>query len=155
MSKSSNRETVRALAAPNAEPNVIPFIDIMLVLLIIFMVSAPRPTTDIRVDMPNRSVARPELGAPTLVELRSVDGVARIYIDGEESAFNALGVNVFARVRVNNPSLEEGRMLSEGRVLVRADQSLAYGELVEAMDVIKREGFAHVGLFAEEAADQT
>jgi len=56
--------------APTADPNVIPFIDVLLVLLIIFMVTAPKPTTDLRVDLPQRNVVSPALLEPTIVALR-------------------------------------------------------------------------------------
>jgi biopolymer transport protein ExbD len=57
----------RAHPLPASEPNVIPFIDVLLVLLIIFMVTAPKPTTDLRVDMPRPGPTIASALTPTIV----------------------------------------------------------------------------------------
>jgi biopolymer transport protein ExbD len=59
----------RARFEPAADPNVIPFIDVLLVLLIIFMVTAPKPTTDLRVDLPRPGTAIPVVIPPTIVHV--------------------------------------------------------------------------------------
>jgi len=64
----------RRRAMPQADPNVIPFIDVLLVLLIIFMVTAPKPTTDLRVDMAPRvaTTSRAVGASPAVVPLPDV-----------------------------------------------------------------------------------
>ena len=62
--------TRRATLEPNAEPIVIPFIDVLLVLLIIFMVTAPKPTVDLRLDLLESGPSHAAAIAPTIVELR-------------------------------------------------------------------------------------
>jgi biopolymer transport protein ExbD len=70
---------------PNSEPNVIPFIDIMLVLLIIFMVAAPLPTVDVKVDLPppgNPIYIEPK-DKPTTVTLVDAGGTRALYIEAQ------------------------------------------------------------------------
>src|ERR1043165_1867223 len=76
-----------------AEPNVIPFIDILLVLLIIFMVTAPIPTVDIRVDLPppNPVPIRLEGLNPTIVGIRETSAGLAIYVDEEIVQMSTLG----------------------------------------------------------------
>jgi biopolymer transport protein ExbD len=152
--QTSAKSGARARMAPSAEPNVIPFIDILLVLLIIFMVTAPRPDVDINVDMPSRhSRPEPVLGAPTLIVLREEASGLNIYVGDERVDMASLGARTLAHVITNNPQLDTQLLYSDGRVIVRADQGTAYGNVVNVMDVLKVDGFARVGIFAETAQE--
>jgi biopolymer transport protein ExbD len=153
MSALNRNAGARALAGPYAEPNVIPFIDVLLVLLVIFMVTAPRPNVDIPVDLPQQGPAI-VLGAPTIVALRELGGRLQIFV-GEEAVdgLEILGDRTMAHVMVNNPRLTLEQMHAEARVLVRADQITAYGNVVAVLDQLKRDGFVEVGIFAETAQD--
>jgi biopolymer transport protein ExbD len=135
------------------DPNVIPFIDIMLVLLIIFMVTAPIPTVDVRVDLPPRNpIPLRTVGLnPTFVELFDGGGVAVVNVDGERTSIDALGLKVLERVRINNPALPPSEWYSEARIFLRADQNAPYGMVIEVMSKLQEEGFAKVGIFAEQA----
>lgn len=153
LSVSKRNAGARGQTGPYAEPNVIPFIDVLLVLLVIFMVTAPRPTVDIPVDLPQHGPAI-VLGAPTIVALRDAGGGLRIFV-GEEAVdrLDLLGDRIMAHAIVNNPRVSIDQMHAEARILVRADQVTAYGNVVAVLDQLKRDGFIEVGIFAETAQE--
>jgi biopolymer transport protein ExbD len=138
-----------------SEPNVIPFIDILLVLLIIFMVTAPIPTVDIRVDLPppNPVPIRLEGLNPTIVGIRETSAGLAIYVDEETVQMSQLGEVTLTHAIRNNPALEVNDIYAEARVFVRADQSTAYGNVVDVMSRLQEEGFVKVGIFAELASE--
>ena len=140
---------------PVSEPNVIPFIDILLVLLIIFMVTAPIPTVDIRVDLPppNPVPIRLEGLNPTIVGIRETPAGMAIYVDEEIVLLSQLGEKTFEHARRNNPALDFQDLYAEARIFVRADQSTAYGNVVDVMSRLQEEGFVKVGIFAELASE--
>lgn len=145
----------RAALQPNSEPNVIPFIDILLVLLIIFMVTAPIPTVDIRVDLPppNPVPIRLEGLNPTIVGLRETPNGLAVYVDEETVLMSQLGGTALTHAIRNNPALNVEDIYAEARVFVRADQSTAYGNVVNVMSLLQEEGFVKVGIFAELASE--
>lgn len=140
---------------PVSEPNVIPFIDILLVLLIIFMVTAPIPTVDIRVDLPppNPVPIRLEGLNPTIVGIRETPAGLAIYVDEEVVELSQLGQKTFDHARRNNPALDFQDLYAEARIFVRADQSTAYSNVVDVMSRLQEEGFVKVGIFAELASE--
>ena len=140
---------------PNSEPNVIPFIDILLVLLIIFMVTAPIPTVDIRVDLPppNPVPIRLEGLNPTIVGIREGATGLEVFVDEEVVTLANIGERTLDHAIRNNPALNVEDMFSEARIFVRADQSTAYGNVVNVMSLLQEEGFAKVGIFAELASE--
>jgi biopolymer transport protein ExbD len=144
----------RATAEPTFEPNVIPFIDVLLVLLIIFMVTAPVPTVDIRVDLPQESppIVIPE--RPTYVMIREEPSGLAIYVDQERVDPIRLGEAVLAHARANNPHVSIEGIFAEAQIFVRADQSTAYHNVVDVMSALQAARFAKVGIFAELAQDE-
>ena len=140
---------------PVSDPNVIPFIDILLVLLIIFMVTAPIPTVDIRVDLPppNPVPIRLEGLNPTIVGIRETPAGLAIYVDEEVVQISQLGPRTFDHAIRNNPALNVQDIYAEARIFVRADQSTAYGNVVQVMSQLQEEGFVKVGIFAELASE--
>jgi biopolymer transport protein ExbD len=141
----------RASFAPAADPNVIPFIDVLLVLLIIFMVTAPKPTTDLRVDMPRPGPPVHLVIPPTLVLVQqSADGV--IYsIDGERVAREELAQRALARMLAANPALTQEDALGEGRIFVRADLDVAYRSVVSTVEDLQQAEFRRVAIVAQDA----
>lgn len=142
-------------SGPVSEPNVIPFIDILLVLLIIFMVTAPIPTVDIRVDLPppNPVPIRLEGLNPTIVGIRETGAGMAIYVDEEVVPLSQLSARTLDHAIRNNPALNITDIYAEARIFVRADQSTAYGNVVSVMSQLQEEGFARVGIFAELASE--
>jgi biopolymer transport protein ExbD len=139
-----------------SEPNVIPFIDVLLVLLIIFMVTAPIPTVDIRVDLPppNPVPIRLEGLNPTFVIISETGAGMVIAVDSEVVQLSQLGEVTLTHARSNNPALDFNDVYAEARIFVRADQSTAYGNVVNVMSQLQEEGFAKVGIFSELAQSE-
>lgn len=139
--------------APVADPNVIPFIDVLLVLLIIFMVTAPAPTLDLRVDLPPPNpVYRPPEGLrPTIVELREGALGFELSVDEDSIRLAELGARTLDHAIRNNPALDIEEIYAEARIFLRADQSTAYGNVVEVMTELQEEGFARVGIYSDRA----
>jgi biopolymer transport protein TolR len=124
-----------------AEMNMVPFIDVMLVLLIIFMVSAPLITTGL-VDLPSvgKAAQRPEHVVEVIV---GTDEKLRLRIDGGEPQPSSIG-QLAARVR----QLQAGN--AQTPVVISADRSVKYENVVRAMDVLQRAGIARVGLMVKQ-----
>lgn len=136
---------------PNAEPNVIPFIDVLLVLLIIFMVTAPKPTTDLRLDLATAGPSRPVIIPPTIVELRE-DGLGyRLFVSGIETTIGQLGTATLQHILSTNQELTTDDVFPEGRVFIRADLDVAYANVVAVTDTLQGEGFEKVSIAAQDA----
>jgi biopolymer transport protein TolR len=120
------------------EINMVPFIDVMLVLLIIFMVSAPLITTGV-VDLPSvgKSKQRPEHVVELIVKS---DAVFRIKIDGQEDGVAVPLGKIAERVR----ELQAGD--TNTPVVISADRNVKYEAVVKLMDTLQRAGIQRVGL---------
>ena len=126
--------------AENHEINVTPFIDVMLVLLIIFMVAAPLATVDIKVDLP-ASTAKPAPRAEKPVFL-SVKADQRLYLGEEPVTVEALGPTLDARTHNNKDTT----------IFFQADKGVDYGDLMGVMDALRAAGYLKVGLVGLETA---
>ncbi|MDP2024920.1 protein TolR [Sulfuriferula sp.] len=124
--------------APISEINVTPLVDVMLVLLIVFMVSAPMMTVAVKVDLPTNN-AKPltEKKPPVTV---SMNGEGKVFIGEKEVSVDAL----IPALR----SATQGDM--ESRISVRADKTLSYGRVIETMGLISDAGFSKVALVSEQ-----
>jgi len=129
----------RARYKPLAEINVTPLVDVMLVLLIIFMVTAPLMTAGVQVDLPKTN-ARP-LNQDSEPITISLNAEGKIYLQEDVIETPELVAKLQA-VSQNNP---------ERRIFVRADKGLAYGRVMEVMGIINQGGFTKVALLAEQA----
>ena len=128
---------------PMAEINVTPFVDVMLVLLIIFMVAAPMMTTGVPVDLP-RTTAQPlnQEQEPLTI---SVDPQGRIFLQETEVPLEGL-VTQLQAIAGNQPAGSPER-----RIFVRGDRAISYGRVMEVMGTISAGGFTRVALLAEQA----
>jgi biopolymer transport protein TolR len=130
---------------PMSDINVVPYIDVMLVLLIIFMITAPLIQQGVEIDLPQASAnpMPPDQHEPVIV---SVDKQGEFYLDiGDEPAkpIDAqLLVNRVAAVRQLKPNVP---------VLVRGDRDVGYGRVVDAMVLLQKAGIEKVGLITEQA----
>jgi biopolymer transport protein ExbD len=122
--------------------NVTPFIDVILVLLIIFMVAAPLSTVDIAVDLPvSNAQQQPRPDKPIFVTLK---GDLNITLGDEAVARDALGA---ALDRATDTDHEQ-------RIFLRADRSVPYGELMKAMNLLRDAGYLKVALVGLEDASK-
>jgi biopolymer transport protein ExbD len=125
--------------AETHEINVTPFIDVMLVLLIIFMIAAPLSTVDVAVDLPMSSAQpNPAPEKPITLTLKSD---LSILVDGQQLARGDL-----AAVLDRASNRDRGR-----RVFLRADKSVAYGEVMALIDDLRAAGYLKVGLVGIES----
>lgn len=138
----------RAPIEPAADPNVIPFIDVLLVLLIIFMVTAPKPTTDLRLDLPRSTAGPASPIEPTIVQIRQGP---RYFIGGEEASLGALADLALAHMLAADASVAPEQALLEGRIFVRADLDVAYADVVGAVENLQHARFRQVSIVAQNA----
>ncbi|MBC8716717.1 MULTISPECIES: TonB system transport protein ExbD [Brucella/Ochrobactrum group] len=127
----------------NHEINVTPFIDVMLVLLIIFMVAAPLATVDINVDLPaSTATPAPRPDKPIYVTLK--DDLT-ISVGNDTIMREALGAKLDG-VSENN---------KEARVFLRADKAVGYGELMRVMNLLREAGYLKIALVGLETIGAT
>lgn len=141
---------------PNSDPNVIPFIDIMLVMLIIFMVAAPPPTVDIKIDLPppgNVVFVKPE-DAPTVVALVDQGGAFQIKIGDQVVADDQFENQLMTIAANNNPSYRASLadLFTEAKIFVDADKETAYFNVIDLINRIDTVGFKKVSLLVKEEA---
>jgi biopolymer transport protein ExbD len=122
------------------EINVTPFIDVMLVLLIIFMIAAPLSTVDLPVDLPSSTAVpqkRPD--KPTYVTIKADLAVA----------IGETPVKRVDLVRSLDAVSEDGK---DRRILLRADRAVPYGELMDVLERLRVGGYSRIALVAQEGA---
>lgn len=123
----------------NHDINVVPFIDIMLVLLIIFMVAAPLATVDVNVDLPSSNSERVERPDEPL------------YLTLKSDLTLALGEEPVAREHLAELLNQETGDDHEARIFLRADKSVDYGEFMEVMNLVRAAGYLKIALVGLEA----
>src|SRR6202044_262880 len=136
----NQRGTVRARYRPLAEINVTPMVDVMLVLLIIFMVTAPLMTSGVSVDLPKTNAQQLNSDSEPLTVTIKADGSIFLQDQGVDLADLVTKLQAIAQ---NNP---------DRRIFVRGDKDLAYGRIMEVMGTITQGGFTKVALLAEQTA---
>ncbi|MCK6371709.1 MAG: protein TolR [Gammaproteobacteria bacterium] len=126
------------------EINVVPYIDVMLVLLIIFMVTAPLLTQGIEVELPKAAAEPLEAGKEDEPLVLSVDAAGQFYLnigDDEDAPIDAERVVSLAAVVL--------RQKPATPVLVKADQRVPYGRVVEAMVLLQEAGAEKIGFLTD------
>jgi len=124
----------------NSEINVTPFVDIMLVLLIIFMVAAPLATVSVEVKLPT-AVAPPQTTPPKPFYI-SIQTAGEVYIGDDQVDINSLGAELKHQIGDKAPSDE--------RIFIRADQQTRYGDFMQVMNQLQDYGFYSVALVGED-----
>lgn len=130
----------RPRRAPMSEMNVVPYIDVMLVLLVIFMITAPLMTSALRLDLPKAESAQPS-DAPQVIEL-AIDAQGQMFIGDVPADDAALSERIAEAARLN-PATE---------VQLRADRSVPYGRVAELIGRVQKGGLSRIGFVAEPAS---
>lgn len=129
-----------------AEINVVPYIDVMLVLLVIFMVTAPLLTQGIEVDLPKAVTEAIHTGQDDEALVLSIDAMGNFYLSvGEDSdaAIDAAEVYRLASIVL--------RRRPDTPVLVKGDQGVAYGRIIEGMLLLQEAGARTLGFLTDPA----
>ena len=134
--RGGRRRRGRGRAAPMSDMNVTPLVDVMLVLLIIFMVTAPMLTAGVPIVLPD-SKAEALKEEPHAITI-SMDGAGRVFLDNEELAPGEMGDRLASVVR------DAGAKLPV--VTLRADQHLDYGKVIAVMGELNAAGFKSISL---------
>ena len=128
--KSSSKE-------PMSEINVTPFVDVILVLLIIFMVTAPLLTVGVQVDLPETSAdTLPEENEPLTL---TINAKGEVFIQETKIEFN----NIIQKI------LAVSNNRTDTRIYVRGDKTINYGRVLEVMGTLSGAGFSKVALISE------
>lgn len=134
---SNSRIRNRYSRAPMAEINVTPMVDVMLVLLVIFMITAPMMTAGVNVDLP-KSAAKAIAGQDEPLNV-AVTSAGNIYIQKQEVQLGELAKKLSAIAGENK----------EIRIFVRGDRTVDYGRIMQAVGEINAAGFTKVSLVTE------
>ena len=126
--------------AQNSEINVTPFVDVMLVLLIIFMVAAPLASVSVKIDLPP-AIAPVSPNPPKPVYI-SIKPDASIYIGDYRTSIADLGDDLRKQIGTRDPTKE--------RIFIRGDKSMIYGDFMQVMNRLQDEGFYSVALIGED-----
>lgn len=120
--------------APMADLNMIPFIDVMLVLLVIFMVAAPLLTTGVPVDLPKTGASQLNIEQKPISV--TIDERGRIFLQEKETRLETLAAEITA---IAKQGYDE-------RIYVRGAAQVNYGRVGEVMGVLQKSGFTKIGL---------
>ncbi|PXA89353.1 biopolymer transporter ExbD [Caulobacter sp. D5] len=124
----------------NSEINVTPFVDVMLVLLIIFMVAAPLASVSIEVNLPP-AVAKATPNPPKPVYI-SIKANGQLYIGDDRTSIDTMGEDLTKNIGRRDPSKE--------RIFIRADEKTRYGSFMEVMNALQDNGFYSVALIGRD-----
>ncbi len=127
----------RASYVPMSEINVTPFVDVMLVLLIVFMVAAPLLTVGVPIELPETKAKPLEGDNEPLTVSVSPDG--KVFLQDTEIELDTLAPKLIA---ISKNGYDE-------RVFVRGDRTVNYGNVMKVMGVLNEAGFKRIGLVTE------
>ena len=129
----------------NSDINVTPFVDVMLVLLIIFMVAIPAATVSIKLDLPPAIPPPPgsKIEEPVLINIQQGGAV---FIGDRSTTLDGLPADLSQELTKKDPS----KAPTEQRVYIRADRSVRYADFMSVMNTLQGNGFYQVALINEE-----
>ena len=124
----------------NSEINVTPFVDVMLVLLIIFMVAAPLASVSVEVNLPP-AVAKASQSPPKPVYI-SIKASGQVFIGDNRTTVDEMGQDIAKSIGRRDPTKE--------RIYIRADEKTRYGNFMEVMNTLQDNGFYSVALIGKD-----
>jgi biopolymer transport protein TolR len=127
---------------PLSEINVTPLVDVMLVLLIIFMVSAPMMTTGIEIDLPKTRAPRMDREEEKL--LLTIDKQQKVFLGDAEVPYD----------RLEQALTTNERLQREKEIYIQADETVPYGFVAKVMALLRRGGIEKVGLVTDPLASE-
>ena len=133
-----SRRYAQRRAQPMSEINVTPFVDVMLVLLVIFMVTAPLLTVGVKVDLPETKAGAVSGNDEPLAI--SVDAGGNLFVQNTATEIDGLVPKLVA-ISGNNPDI---------RIFVRGDAAVNYGRVMQVMGLVNNAGFRRVALIARQ-----
>ena len=136
-SPAATRRRARRSRKLMSEINVTPFVDVMLVLLVVFMITAPLLTVGVPVDLPESTV--PEIRGEDEPLAISIDSEGRIYLQDTEVELDELGPRL-AAITERKP---------DARIFVRGDKAINYGRVMQVIGGLNEAGFTRIALIAE------
>jgi biopolymer transport protein TolR len=122
---------------PMSDINMTPLIDVMLVLVVIFILTAPLLASSLRLDLPQAAAARPQ-ESPQVVQV-ALDRDGQVYFQDRPLTLEALQQRL----------AEVGRGNAQAEVQLRADQAVPYGRVVAVLDAAHRAGLSRIGFVAQ------
>jgi biopolymer transport protein TolR len=125
---------------PMSDINMTPLIDVMLVLLVIFMITAPLMTSSLKLDLPKTDAAQPT-DTPQFVSV-AIDPAGKLYFGEQVVDATALAAHIAESAR-KNPQTE---------VQLRADKTVPYGSVAELIGIVQKAGLNRIGFVAEPGA---
>jgi biopolymer transport protein ExbD/biopolymer transport protein TolR len=129
-----------ARPAPMSDINMTPLIDVMLVLLVIFIITAPLMTSSLKLDLPKTDAATPQ-AAPKFIAV-SIDASGKLFLGDEALTREQLEQRVGTAAK-GNPQLE---------VQLRADQKVPYGQVADLIGLVQKAGLSRIGFVTESPA---
>jgi TonB system transport protein ExbD (group 1) len=126
----------------NAEINVTPFVDVMLVLLIIFMVAAPLATVSVPLDLPT-AVAPPTPNPPKPIYI-SIQKNGDLHIGDFKTTIESMPADLAKQIGKREPTKE--------RIFIRADKEAYYGDFMRVMNTLQDNGYYSVALIGTDAS---
>jgi biopolymer transport protein TolR len=127
---------------PMSDINMTPLVDVMLVLVVIFIITAPLMTSSIKLDLPKTEAAKP-VEAPKFVTL-VVDKTGQIFLGDQVTTLDQLTESLNKTAKAN-PDTE---------VQLRADETVPYGRVVEVMGIAQKAGLNRIGFVAQQQVKQ-
>ena len=125
------------VSPPMSEINMTPLIDVMLVLVVIFIITAPLMTSAIKLDLPKTEAAKP-VDAPKSVSI-IVDKSGQIFLNDQ----------VINLIQLTESLTKTAQLSIDTEVQLRADEAVPYGKVVEVMGVAQKAGLNRIGFVAE------
>jgi biopolymer transport protein ExbD len=130
----------------NSEINVTPFVDILLVLLIIFMVAGPMATVAIKVDLPPATIPPPDAPKPKEPVFISIQKSGAIFLADKQTSLDNLEIDLNAKF----DSTGQAGPKDDQRVMIRADADVMYADFMGVLNQLQTAGWYKVGLINED-----